>query len=101
MFMRDVHPSAVLNDELAEIRITPAILARELDVPPNRSSQIIVGKRSIMGDTALRLGHWFGTGPEFWLNLQTQYDFSVVIRKIGRDIQKLPIWARQPASELE
>jgi len=96
MFMRAVHPGIVLKDELREIGIMPTELARQVNVPPNRISQIIAGKRSITGDTAVRLGHWFRTGPEFWLNLQTQYDLAVVVREVGRDIQMLPTSADLP-----
>ncbi len=101
MFMRSVHPGIVLKDELATIGITATTLARQLDVPPNRISQIIAGKRSVTGDTAMRLGHWFGTGPEFWLNLQSQHDLAVAVRELGRDIQKLPTSAGQPIPALE
>ena len=73
MFMRAVHPGHVLKDELEELGVTPTEFARQIEVPPNRVSQIIGGKRSITGDTALRLGHWFGTDPQFWLNLQSQF----------------------------
>ena len=62
MFKRTVHPAEILKDELA---ITPTEFARQIDVPPNRVSQIIAGKRSVTGDTALRFGHWFGTDPQF------------------------------------
>ncbi len=99
--MRSVHPGAVLKDELAVIEVTPTALARQLDVPPNRISQIIAGKRSVTGDTAMRLGHWFGTGPEFWLNLQTQYDLAMAIRELGQEIRKLPTSADQPIPALE
>ena len=74
MFTRAVHPGEILKDELEELGITPTAFAREIAVPPNRVSQIIAGKRSITGDTALRFGHWFGTDPQFWINLQAQYD---------------------------
>ena len=74
MFMRAVHPGEVLKGELEELGITPTELARQIEVPANRVSQIIAGKRSVTGDTALRLGHWFGVDPQFWLNLQAQYD---------------------------
>ena len=70
-FKRRVHPGPILSDELAEADIIPTAFARKIEVPPNRISQIIAGKRSITGDTALRLGHWFGVAPQFWLNLQT------------------------------
>ncbi len=60
-----IHAGEILADELAEIGISPAELARRLQVPPNRIAQIIKGRRPITGDTALRLGHWFKTSPEF------------------------------------
>ena len=63
MFRRTVHPGDILRDELAEMGVTPTAFAREIGVPPNRISQIIAGKRSITGDTALRFGHWFGVEP--------------------------------------
>jgi plasmid maintenance system antidote protein VapI len=59
-------------------------------VPPNRVGQIVAGKRSITGDTALRFGHWFGTDPQFWLNLQDQFDLVVADRQIGDAIRRLP-----------
>ena len=65
-----IHPGEVLADELEEIGISPTELARQLAVPANRISQIVKGKRAITGDTALRLGHWFGMSSQFWLNLQ-------------------------------
>ncbi len=73
-----VHPGEILGEEIAELDVTPTELARQLRVPPNRISQIIAGKRSISGDTALRLGHWFGTSPQFWINLQSQFDLATV-----------------------
>ena len=76
MFMRAVHPGAVLKDELEGLGITPTEFARQIDVPANRVSQIIAGKRGITGDTALRFGHWFGTDPQFWLNLQARHDLE-------------------------
>ena len=64
MFKRAVHPGEVLKGELEEMGITPTEFARQIDVPPNRVSQIIAGKRSVTGDTALRFGHWFGSEPQ-------------------------------------
>ncbi|MBM3554691.1 MAG: HigA family addiction module antidote protein [Alphaproteobacteria bacterium] len=90
MFMRAVHPGAILKDELAELDVTPTAFARLIDVPPNRISQIIAGKRAVTGDTALRFGHWFGTEPQFWLNLQSAYDIRVAAEKAGRKIAGLP-----------
>ena len=85
-----VHPGEILADELVELGVTPTELARQLDVPPNRISQIIAGKRSITGDTALRLGHWFGTSPQFWMNLQSQFDLVVAEERNGDAIRALP-----------
>ena len=74
-----IHPGEILAEELAASGVTPTRAhARLLKVPANRITQIIQGKRSISGDTALRrLGHWFGTSGQFWLNLQSAYDIRV------------------------
>jgi addiction module HigA family antidote len=93
MLMRAVHPGEILEDELEELGITPTELARQIDVPPNRIGQIIAGKRAITGDTALRLGHWFGTDPQFWLNLQSAYELRVAREKAGQEIARLPVRA--------
>ncbi|HAZ61673.1 MAG TPA: addiction module antidote protein, HigA family [Gammaproteobacteria bacterium] len=93
MLMRAVHPGAVLKDELDELGITPTEFARQIDVPPNRISQIIAGKRAVTGDTALRFGHWFGTDPQFWLNLQSAYEIRVATKKAGHEIARLPVRA--------
>jgi len=89
-----IHPGEVLADELAELNITPTELARQLEVPANRLSQIIRGRRSITGDTALRLGHWFGTSPQFWLNLQAAYDIRMAEAAVGVEISRLPVCPR-------
>ncbi|WP_428396066.1 HigA family addiction module antitoxin [Lichenicoccus sp.] len=62
-----------------------------MNVPPNRVSQIINGKRAMTGDTALRLGHWFRTSAEFWLNLQTAYDLRLAAQVAGAEIEALPL----------
>ena len=85
-----IHPGEILADELSELEITPTELARQIAVPPNRISQIIQGKRAITGDTALRLGHWFQTSPQFWLNLQSSYDLRVASDTVGRQVAELP-----------
>ncbi len=86
-----IHPGEILADELAEVGITPTELARQINVPPNRVSQIIHGKRAITGDTALRLGHWFRISAEFWLNLQAAYDLRLAEKMAGREIEALPM----------
>jgi len=85
-----IHPGEILADELEELTITPTELARQLSVPANRITQIIQGKRAITGDTALRLGHWFGTSAQFWLNLQSAYDIKVARSVAGDEIKQLP-----------
>jgi addiction module HigA family antidote len=69
-----VHPGEHLAAELEELGLSASELARRLDVPPNRITAILKGQRAITGDTALRLGHFFGASPQFWLNLQSLYD---------------------------
>ena len=93
MFMRAVHPGEVLKEELDELGVTPTEFARQIDVPPNRVSQIVAGKRAVTGDTALRFGHWFGTEPQFWLNLQGAYEIRIAEEKAGREIARLPVRA--------
>lgn len=94
-----IHPGEILGDELEEIGISASELARQLDVPQNRISQIVRGKRSITGDTALRLGHWFQTSAEFWLNLQSAYDLRVAVEAAGSAIDALPTMPRAVAAE--
>jgi addiction module HigA family antidote len=69
-----IHPGEHLAEELSEMAMPAAELARQIDVPVNRITGIINGQRAITADMALRLGHWFGTSPEFWLNLQKLYE---------------------------
>jgi addiction module HigA family antidote len=79
-----------LAEELHELGISAAELARQVDVPVNRITGIINGQRGVTADTALRLGHWFGTSPEFWLNLQTLYELRLARQEVGDRVQKLP-----------
>lgn len=92
-----IHPGEILGDELEEIGITATELARQIKVPQNRISQIIAGKRAITGDTALRLGHWFGNSAEFWLNLQASFDLRKAAAAVGAEIEALPV-RRHPAT---
>ena len=85
-----IHPGEHLAEELQALDMSAAELARKLDVPTNRVTQILNGKRAITGDTALRLAHFFGTSPRFWLNLQTLYDLRLAQHKAGRSIKSLP-----------
>jgi addiction module HigA family antidote len=85
-----VHPGEHLAEELEELGLSASELARRLDVPPNRITSILKGQRAITGDTALRLGHFFGASPQFWLNLQSLYDLRLAEQKAGTAIQRLP-----------
>jgi len=84
-----IHPGEFLQDELAELDMSAAELARVIHVPPNRISQILAGKRNISADTALRLGRWFGTGPRIWLNLQQAYELDLAQQRLGDRIDAI------------
>ena len=94
MFKRVVHPGIILKDELDEMGVSQSTFAHEIEVPPNRISQIIAGKRSVTSDTAIRFGHWFGVDPQFWLNLQTQFDLAEADLRIGDAVRQLPTASR-------
>ncbi len=85
-----IHPGEILADELIELGITPTELSRQINVPANRLTQIIHGRRGITGDTALRLGHWFNTSAQFWLNLQSSYEIRLAEAAIGEEVSRLP-----------
>lgn len=95
MAREPIHPGEFLADELEEIKITATELSRQIDVPANRISQIVRGKRDISADTALRLGQFFGTGPELWLNLQKAYDLDKAKAVLEKDIGKIQRWQRE------
>ena len=83
-----IHPGELLRDELGEIGTSLNELARALRVPMNRISAVVNGKRSITADTAMRLARYFGTSPQYWLNLQSAYDLEVAAIKIGSKIER-------------
>jgi addiction module HigA family antidote len=85
-----IHPGEHLAIELDELGMSAAELARQIDVPVNRITAIINGERGVTADTALRLGHWFGTTPEFWLNLQSLYELRLARQEVGERVKKLP-----------
>ena len=93
-----IHPGEFLKDEIDELGMSAAELARSLDVPANRVSQIPAGKRSITADTALRLGYWLGTGPELWLNLQRQYELRLIEETDGDAIRNRVTPLTRPAA---
>jgi antitoxin HigA-1 len=100
MMRTPIHPGEHLAQELRELAISAAELSRQIEVPVNRVTAIINGRRSITADTALRLGHWFGTSAEFWLNLQKLHELRRAQARIGGMVEKLPRRTdREPRSE--
>jgi antitoxin HigA-1 len=89
-----IHPGEHLAEELQELGMSAAELARKLDVPTNRVTGILNGQRAVTGDTALRLAHFFGTSAEFWLNLQSLYEIRLAQKKAGKAIRALPTLKR-------
>jgi addiction module HigA family antidote len=94
MALTAIHPGEHLAEELKELDMSAAELARQLDVPTNRVTEILNGRRAITGDTALRLAHFFGTTAEFWLNLQSLYELRLAQKKAGKSIKGLPTLKR-------
>ena len=84
-----IHPGEILKDELDEIGISAAELSRQLRVPENRMSEVIRGRRNITADTALRLGRWFGTSAEFWMNLQKSYELRKAELEHMKEIEQV------------
>jgi addiction module HigA family antidote len=89
-----IHPGEHLAEQLEELGMSAAELARQLKVPTNRITAILNGQRAITGDTALRLGHFFGTSAEFWMNLQKLYELRIAEQKTGNTIGGLPTLAK-------
>src|SRR5436190_17111731 len=95
MAAKAIHPGEHLAEEMRELGMSAAELARNLDVPTNRITGILNGQRAVTGDTALRLAHFFGTSPEFWLNLQSLYELRLARAKMGNALRSLPTLQRQ------
>jgi addiction module HigA family antidote len=95
MPIRAIHPGEHLAEELEALGMSASELARRLKVPANRITGILNSQRAITGDTALRLGHFFGMNPQFWLNLQTLYDLRVAEQRAGKSIRVLPTLKKQ------
>ncbi len=89
-----IHPGEHLAEELRELGMSAAELARQLHVPTNRVTQILRGERAITGDTALRLAHFFGSTAAFWLNLQSLYEIRLAEQAAGKSIKALPTLQR-------
>jgi addiction module HigA family antidote len=83
-----VHPGRFLKRELSSRDLSANRLALDLGVPSGRITDILNGRRAISADTAVRLGRYFGNNPQFWLDLQSQYDIAVIERDKGADIAK-------------
>ena len=94
MALTAIHPGEHLAEELKELNMSAAALARQLEVPTNRITGILNGERAITGDTALRLAHFFGTSAQFWLNLQSLYELRLAQQKAGKSIKTLPTLKR-------
>ncbi len=92
-----IHPGEHLAEQLEALQMSASELARQLGVPANRISAILNGQRAITGDSALRLGHFFGNSPQFWLNLQAAYELRLAAQRSGKAIGSLPTLARTPA----
>ena len=90
MAIKAIHPGEHLAEELEALKMSAAELARNLAVPTNRITEILNGQRAITGDTALRLGHFFGTSAEFWLNVQSLYELRLAREKAGKTLNALP-----------
>lgn len=85
--MKSVHPGEILSEEfLGPFKISQYKIAKDISVPARRINEIVHGTRSISTDTALRLGHYFGVSPQFWLNLQTRYDLEEASRSFAKKI---------------
>ena len=86
----DIHPGEILNEDfLGPLGVSQYRLAQAVGVPPRRINEIVHGKRSISADTALRLARFFSTTPEFWINLQTQYDLRQAEKLIKKVVEKI------------
>jgi len=90
MARKAIHPGEHLAEQLEALDMSAAELARQLRVPSNRITHIISGRRAITGDTALRLGHFFGSSAEFWLNLQKLYELRLAEQESGAAVKALP-----------
>lgn len=86
--MRPVHPGEILGEELKTLGLSANALSRRLDVPVNRITAILQGRRSVTANTALRLARFFGTSPQVWMNLQKTYELRREEIEAGREIAK-------------
>ena len=84
-----IHPGEILLEEfLKPMNISQYRISKDINVPPRRINEIVQGKRGITANTALRLGHYFGMSPQFWINLQTHYDLEVESDKLASKLKR-------------
>ncbi len=92
--LRPVHPGEVLEEEfLKELGLTQYRLAKAIGVDPRRINAIVLGKRALTADSALRLAKFFGTSEGFWLGLQADYDLEVERRRLAPTLKRIPVFA--------
>ena len=88
--LKNIHPGEILLEEfLVPMNLSQNALARAIAVPPRRINEIVLGKRAITADTALRLARYFGTSEQLWMGLQADYDLEEARRELGRKIEKI------------
>ena len=93
-----IHPGEILADELEEVGVSATELARLLEVPANRISQIVAGKRAVTADTALRLARYFGTSADLWMNLQKTYELDLARQRLGDTVERIARRLESPAA---
>jgi addiction module HigA family antidote len=88
--LKNIHPGEILLEEFLEpMEISQNALARGIAVPPRRINEIVLGKRAVTADTALRLARYFGTSEQFWMGLQSDYDLEEARKQLGRKIDAI------------
>jgi addiction module HigA family antidote len=87
--MKPLHPGEVLLEEfLNPLNLSQNRIARDIGVPPRRINEIVLGKRAVTADTALRLARYFDMSPQFWLGLQSDYDLDVAADELGERLER-------------
>lgn len=82
------HPGEILRDEITALGLSANAFAAKIKVPTNRVTEILAGRRSVTAETALRLGRFFGTSAQFWMNLQANYDLKMAAAESGKEIAR-------------
>jgi len=90
--LKPIHPGEILMEEfLKPLNVSQYRLAMDIDVSPRRINEIVLGKRGITAGTALRLAHYFGISPQFWMNLQAKYDLQTEEDRMGTKVKNLKV----------